>query len=377
MNRCSPRSSHADCVVVGGGLIGCSIALRLARRGLIPLVVDPGTPGAEASSAAPGILSPQIEAEGPGPVLELGLLSRAKFSQLSDDLQETTGIDVGFRRCGALIVADEAGLAALEERAQWQATMGLRLERLTPEQTHRLEPNLGPVAGAVYFPEEAQVEAPLLTRATELAALRAGARFLRGRVTRVVAEGQRVAGVIVDGHRLAAERVVIAAGSWSSLIEGALLPPGSVGPLRGQVVEIEVRPVPLRTVVFMPDGYLVPRRDGRVLLGSTMEAAGYEKCVTTAGLAGILARALRALPLIAHAPITRQWAGLRPTTPDRLPCLGPTPLPGLFHATGHYRKGILLSAISSEAVAACVLGESPPVDLGPYAVTRFAAPVDG
>ena len=166
-------ASTADCLIVGGGVIGCSLALRLAQRGLTPLVVDPGEPGAEASSAAPGILRPRSRPRNQGPLLDLGLLSRARFPRFAEDIGELSGMDVRYRPCGALMLADADSAAELERRAQWQEACGLHLERLRPEEVRKLEPNLGPCASAVLFPEEAQVEAPLLARAVLLAALRA------------------------------------------------------------------------------------------------------------------------------------------------------------------------------------------------------------
>jgi glycine oxidase len=166
---------------------------------------------------------------------------------------------------------------------------------------------------------------------------------------------------------------VVAAGSWSSLVEGALLPPPAVYPVRGQIVEVETH-TRLRHVVFGPGGYLVPRPDGRVLLGSTEERAGYQKEVTVAGMTAILQMAQRVVPALAGATLLRTWSGLRPCTDDRLPFLGPTPVAGLHLATGHFRNGILLCPITADALTASLLGEPSPVDLAPFSIDRLSTP---
>jgi glycine oxidase len=191
-------------------------------------------------------------------------------------------------------------------------------------------------------------------------------------VRRVVHDGARVVGVAVEDRTIESPRVIVAAGSWSGLVEGAALPPGSVRPMRGQIVELQTRPPKFTHVLFAPGGYLVPRADGRVLVGSTMELVGFRKEVTCAGLASLCSLAARAVPALAEAPVERFWANFRPYTDDHLPLLGPTPIRGLHLATGHFRNGILLTPITAEAVAAAALDEPPPVDLGPFSVARLA-----
>jgi glycine oxidase len=362
---------HRDAVIVGGGIMGCAVALRLAGRGLRPLVLERSVPGAEASSAAAGILAPQQEAEGPGPMLELGLESRARFPSLVRELEAATGVEVGYRRSGLVaLAADGDALARLEARAAWQAGRGLRVERLGAAEVRRLEPALAPAAGALLFPDEAQVEPPRLMRALQLAAARAGAEFATAYVRRVLHDGARVAGVEVEGERIASARVVVAAGSWSGLVDGAALPPLAVRPMRGQLVELETRPPLFTHVVFGDGGYLVPRADGRVVVGSTMELVGFRKEVTAAGLEGLLALARRTVPALAEAPVGGFRANFRPFTDDHLPFLGATPIAGLLLATGHFRNGILLVPVTADAVAAVACGEPPCVDLAPFSVIR-------
>ena len=364
-----------DVAIIGGGIMGSAIALRLCQRGIGVTVIERGIPGAEASSAAAGILGPQMEAEGPGPLLELGLKSRALYPALAAELRELTGIDVGYDRSGVLAVAfDEAGEAALSARRAWQLARGLRVESLSGEAARAREPALGPaVRAALAFNDDAQVVARELARAFSQAAAGAGARFLTGRyVRRVVTDKGAVAGVELDGDLLPAGVVVVAAGSWSGLVEGAGVPPTVVRPARGQLVSIETRPPLFRHVVSAPGGYLVPRRDGTVLAGSTVEMAGFRKEVTVGGLAAILTLARTLVPALADAPVTASWSNFRPFTEDHLPVLGATGVRGLVLATGHFRNGILLAPITAQAIADLIVTGQAPIDLAPFAIERFA-----
>jgi glycine oxidase len=358
-------------VILGGGVMGCAIALRLAQRGRPPLVLERAVPGAEASSAAAGILAPQQEADGPGPLLQLGLASRERFPRLVEELSRATGVDVGYRRAGLLALADEEGAGALEGRAAWMRSAGLAAELCDGAEARRLEPAIGGCARALLLPDEAQVDPPLFVRALQLAAARAGAEFRSAYVRRVRHDGERATGVEIEGDAIAADCVIVAAGSWSGLIDGAALPERAVKPMRGQMVELETRPAPFSRVLTARGGYLVARADGRICVGSTMEAVGFRKEVTAAGLGQLLALAQRAVPELADAPVRRFWAGFRPATDDHLPFLGPTPIRGLHLATGHFRNGILLTPITADAVAAAACGEAPPIDLAPFSVTRL------
>jgi glycine oxidase len=365
----------ADVAIIGGGVMGSSVALRLAQRGLAVTVIERGIPGAEASSAAAGILGPQMEADGPGPLLELGLRSRALYPALAAELRDATGVDIGYVKSGVLSVAlDEAGEGELAARRTWQTARGLRVETLTPALLRTQEPHLGPaVRAGLRFADDAQVNARDLARALSQAAAVAGARFLPGRyVRRVLVEGGAATGVELDGEVLHAGVVVVAAGSWSGLVEGAGVSATVVRPARGQLVSIETRPPLLRHVVFVHGrGYLVPRRDGTVLAGSTVEMAGFRKEVTVAGLAEILGLARTLVPALGEAPVTGSWSNFRPYTEDHLPVLGMTPVRGLVLATGHFRNGILLAPVTAQAISELVASGASSVDLAPFSVTRF------
>src|SRR5262245_44036244 len=240
LRRTSPGTT--DVAIVGGGIMGCAVALRLAARGVSVTVIERGIPGAEASSAAAGILGPQMEAEAPGPLLDLGLRSRALYPALAAELRDATGIDIGYVKSGVLAVAlDGAGAAELTARRAWQMARGLRVEPLTGDQLRALEPNVAPaVRRALRLPDDRPGHARELARAFSQAAARAGARFLQGRyVRRVVIEGGAATGVELDGETLSAGAVVVAAGSWSGLVEGAGVPATVVRPARGQLTSIE------------------------------------------------------------------------------------------------------------------------------------------
>jgi len=371
----TPAGATADVAIIGGGIMGCAIALRLAQRGVAVTVIERGIPGAEASSAAAGMLAPQMEADVAGPLLDLGLASRALYPALADELREATGIDIGLVRSGVLALAlDESAEAQLGAKVAWQHGAGLRVEHLSGAAAREREPALGPaVRAALAFPDEAQVTAQPLARAFSQAAAAAGARFIQGRyVRRVRVEGNAVTGVDLDGDTLSAGTVIVAAGSWSGLIEGAGIPASLVRPARGQLVAIETRPPLFRHVLYLHGrGYLVPRRDGTVVAGSTVEMVGFRKEVTVGGLVQILDLARLLVPSLTDAPVVASWSNFRPCTQDHLPVLGATSVSGLVLATGHYRNGILLAPITAELIADVVTRRLPRFDLSPFSVGRF------
>lgn len=364
-----------DAIVVGAGVIGCAVARALAREGARVVVVERGEPVGGASHAAAGMLAPQAEAHGPGPFLDLLLASRAMYPELVASLAEETGMGVGYRTEGLLHLAlTEEDEAELEERFRWQAGSGLRVERVGAEEARRREPALSPALRmALHFPDDHQVDTRRLGRALWLAAAAAGAEFRLGAgVRRLLASGGGDAGVEMDdGQRLRAGRVVVAAGAWSGSLQG-LPRPLPVAPVHGQIVALETAPPLVRHTIASPRGYLVPRAEGRLLAGATMERTGFRRAVTPAGVLHVLSGALEMLPDLAHRPIADLWSGLRPGTPDGLPVLGPDPeYPGIVYATGHHRNGILLAPVTARLVADVVLGREPGVELEPYGVGRF------
>jgi glycine oxidase len=371
----SASSDGAGAVIVGGGVMGCASALALASAGVPTVVLERGVPGAEASSAAAGMLGAELESHRAGPFFDLCLASRARFGALAATLRELTGIDVEWRACGAVRVAmGEADEAKLEREVQAQRDAGFAVELLGREAAIAREPALGPsVRAAALFANDSRVDPPSFLRALRIAAEKKGARFESGRlVKRVVVEDGLARGVeLEDGAIVPASHVVIAAGSWSGLVAGAPIARGAVRPARGQIVELRVPSPFLRGLVSGPRAYLSPRDDGRVLVGSTLEFVGFEKLVTAGAVATLLAAAIEMVPRLEGAELGRAWSNFRPFTNDELPLIGPTDVKGLVLATGHYRNGILLSPITAEIVRALVMDEAPPIDVSAFSPRRL------
>ena len=363
-----------DVVVIGAGVQGCAVAWRLAQAGKDVLVLERSIPGAEASSAAGGILSPGVEAVEPGPFYDLCRASLARYDAFARELEAATGLGVGYRGGGTLEVAvDDRHAQLLAARAERLARRGIAAEVLDDAAARALEPGLSPATrGALFFADEASVDPRLLSRALYLAAHAAGAAFRTGQVHRVLHESGRVAGVEHETGRIEAGAVVLAAGAWSALVEGSGLRRGAVRPVRGQIAVLDTRPRLLSRVVFSDKGYVVPRADGRVLCGSTMEEVGFERAVTAGGLRAVLDLAIEIAPQLARAPVVETWSNFRPASPDGAPILGAAAVAGLWYATGHTRNGILLTPVTADAVSAAVLGAAPPVDLAPFSARRLA-----
>lgn len=367
-------NGRADVVIVGGGVMGCASALALAREGASVVVLERSVPGAEASSAAAGMLAAQVEAHEPGPFLDLSVASRARFPALAEELRSLTGIDVEHRASGALKIAfDDASRASFASICEAHRRIGLRAELLTGPELAEREPSLGENASAaLFFPDDARIDPPVYMRALRIAAEKRGARFQSGGVVRAIAtsEGRAVGVELADGSVVRGKHVVLAAGSWSNLVADTGLPPSTIRPARGQIIELRLPSPVFRHLLFGPNAYLSPRDDGRVLVGSTLEFVGHEKRVTAGAVAKLLAGAIDLVPALGAAELVSAWSNFRPYTDDELPLLGHGAIPGLLLATGHYRNGILLSAITSEIVKDLVLGRAPSVDLTPFAASR-------
>ncbi|MBI4543999.1 MAG: glycine oxidase ThiO [Gemmatimonadetes bacterium] len=382
----------ADAVIIGGGVIGCATAWELARRGLEVVVIERGQPGRGASWAAAGMLSPLAESRRPGPFLDLALAGLDRFHSFVGALHEATGVDVEYRKSGKLQLAlDAAQAEQLTLQHAWQREAGFAVELLDGAEARRWEPALSPaVQTALYMPYDHQVESRRLARALWSAAARAGVHFHLGvpaagivcdtqaaaapaRVAHRSAEGAgRVRGVaLANGDVLHAGAVLIAAGCWSGQL-GGLPRPLPVVPVRGQMAALETVPPLLERVVLTPGCYLIPRAGGRLLVGATVEQAGFRCHPTPAGIRGLLDYSMEAVPELAAAPLVEIWAGLRPGTPDDLPILGPDPdVRGLYYATGHFRNGILLAAITAELLADAIMGAQPALPLSAFGPGRF------
>jgi len=363
-------------VVIGGGVMGVASAWKLAAAGLDVVVLEKSVPGAEASSAAAGILGAHSEAEGPGAMADLLLAGLRRYPAWSRALRRTTGMDVGFRRSGVL----HLGLTRREStravaRAAWMRGHGRRVRKLDGPSARRLEPALGKVEGGVLFPDDARVDPKLFFRAVHIAAGKAGVRFESGAyVRRILVERRGVRGVVMEGGvEYEAGCVVLAAGSWSSLVLGTPLEKDSVVPARGQMIELDAGAPLLKHVVVGPRCYIVPRDDGRTLVGSTVEFVGYRREVTARAVHDLLGAAIQMVPALGNAPLGATWSNFRPYTPDELPILGRTSVDGLLLATGHHRNGILLAPITAEITCALARGKRPPVDVTPFEMSRFGS----
>lgn len=377
-----------DAVVIGAGLVGCAVARALADGGLRVLVCERGGElGQEASSAAAGMLAPQMEsAEGllvenedaaaGRAMMELCVTARVRYRRFVRDLEVETGRDVHYRADGTLVLAlEDAEGARLQQMAAAQSALGLNAELLSGPAARRLEPALSQAVGAaLHLPDDHQVDNVALMDGAA-AALRSRREVrveTNVRVEAVLSSRGKVTGVRRGGASVEVPRVVLAAGAWSGQIEGLprALP---VRPVKGQMAALKPGRPPIGRTVGGRGAYCVPRDDGRVLIGATIEEAGFDDRVTPDGVAGLLAAVRLFLPDLADAPLHSRWAGLRPGTPDSLPIIGEdSELEGLFYATGHYRNGILLAPITAEAVAALATGASPPIDLAPFAPERPA-----
>jgi len=357
-----------DLLIVGGGLIGCSIAHRLASEKLTVIIVERSDPGCEASWAAAGMLAPTSEhAEHPA-LQELAAAGAAMYPKWLARLGQRAADEVGYSTEGTLAVAFT--------EAEAKALVGLNSEPLTPAEARRLEPELSDrIVAARLLPRDLQIDNRRLVAAVLTAAQRAGVEVRpQTAVADIVIEAGRARGVrLVDGTLLEAGAVVNAAGCWSNQFGGESARYAPVRPVRGQMLALR-RPESsgLRHVVRSPRAYLVPRGD-KLVLGSTMEDAGYDKSLTPAGLRGLLAGGIEIAPVVASLPFADAWAGLRPDTPDHLPILGATDIAGYFVATGHFRNGILLAPITAEVMADVILGRSPAVPLDPFSPLRFAS----
>jgi glycine oxidase len=369
-------------IVVGAGVVGLGIAWRLAQAGCAITVYDRGEAGHGASWAAAGMLAAAVETEpGEEPLLSLTLESQRLWPDFAREVEAASGVSVEYRDEGTLVVAlnrDDA--TQLRHSYEFQKGLGLDLHWLTAGEARQREPHLKPgIAAAVWSPRDHQVENRLLGRALALAAQRAGAELVEHCAVREIAlSGGRAAGVVSDGRgREPADIVVLAAGAWSREIGGippAYLPP--VRPIKGQMLALQMDPAAplIRHVLWLPRAYLAPRRDGRLIIGATVEERGFDAHLTAGGVLALLEGAWRALPAIEELPIAETWVGFRPGSRDDAPMLGPSGIDGLVIATGHHRNGILLTPVTAAVVSAYILGGKLPEIALPFSPERFAPP---
>jgi len=358
-----------DAVFIGGGVIGLACAWRAAQAGARVVVLERAEPPAGATNVAAGMLAPVGELTfGERDLLEIAMASGALWADFASEVEAASGESTGYEQCGALHVAldrDEAG--ELRRRHDLQRELGLEAEWLTPTRCRELEPGLVPnFVGGVLAASEASVDPRALALALAAALREAGGELRTG--TEVVDglwDGERLVGVrTAAGDELRADAVVLCNGAWSgqtAWLPDAARPP--VRPVKGETVELRPRegdPAPASRIVASERVYLVPRPDGRLIVGATQEERGFDTVVTAGGVHELLREAYRVLPDIAEMELAGMIAGLRPGSPDNLPIVGRGAVEGLVLATGHFRNGILLAPITAEAVAATLAGTAPP-----------------
>jgi glycine oxidase len=362
-----------DAAIAGAGLIGGSIALELARAGLRVGLFDRQQPGRESSWAGAGILSPAPESAAMIPLVPLAKASMAAYPDFVRMVEEVSGQSAGYRPKGTLqAIFSRDAREELSTVIALHHGLGLKAEPLSAADARELEPSLSEeLEAGVLRPDEASVDNRALTQAVLEAALRSGVQlFPDSGAEAIWHEGGRCAGLQLKNEKIEAQWSVIAAGCFSANIEG-VAPYAPVRPAKGQMVSLRADNLKIERVLWSEKIYLVPRNDGRILAGATVEYTGFERGLTAGGLEKVLAGALELSPGLAAARVEETWAGLRPDSPDHLPILGPADMDGLLIATGHFRGGILLTPITARLVREWITFQNVSVDWERFSPMRF------
>lgn len=369
------NAQSGDVVIVGAGLIGLSIAFELAERGAAVRVYDRAEPARAASWAGAGMLAPYTERIANEALLAYCAQSLEEYPAFVARVRDASGIEPHLRLDGVLYAAFEpSGLDALREHGRALQARGVECELLDHAGALAAEPWLGAaVLGALVKNGEGSVDNRRLGRALAAACRARGVRLEQSSYVAVECDSRRVLGVGTDRGYVGAGAVVNACGAWAAQLPG--VPPACAPPIvprKGQMIALSLPAGFVRRPTWVPGAYLVPREDGRLLIGATVEATGFEERVTAAGIAQLLGAALAAAPSLGGFTMTESWAGLRPATPDGLPVLGRTELDGFFLAAGHYRNGILLAPATARSIADAIQGVVPATP-DQFSIARFAA----
>jgi glycine oxidase len=362
-----------EAVIAGGGLIGGAIALELALAGVRVAIFERGEPGLEASWAGAGILSPAPESPATIPLVPLGKASMALYPGFVARVEEISKEDVGFRPKGTLDALFSRDAAReLSTHIALHHGLGLKAEAISAEDARELEPALSAeLEAAVLRPEEASVDNRALTHAVLEAARNSGVEIFSHReVQGIWREKERCAGLQLQNEKVSAKWTIIAAGSLSASI-GGVDTYAPVRPAKGQMISLRPERTKIERVLWSDNIYLVPRNDGRILAGATVEYVGFDKNVTAGAIEKMLSGAIELAPDLANARVDETWAGLRPDSPDHLPILGPTDIQGLLLATGHFRSGILLTPITARLIREWVTEQCVSLDWDRFSPLRF------
>jgi glycine oxidase len=362
------NKNKADVAIIGGGIIGCSIAYELAKRQLDVILIEKASRvGTEASWAGAGILTSHASTHEPYP--ELCRASLAMYPTLAEELKSETDIDIEFIRSGTLSVffdeAEASGLIGLAER---RVNRGFSAEVLSPEQAWQLEPAVSKaIAGAVLFPEDGHVRNPKMVTALAKGAAKFGAKFLVGNpVTGFIRKNEQVVGAVVNGETIHADSFVIAAGCWAGNLTALLDFHISISPAKGQIVLLETMPPIFQRTIDGLGIYIVPRADGKILLGATVEFVGFDKTPSVDGVKQMIDAAVGIAPELAQSAFVQTWVGLRPYFKSG-PCLGYLPgYDNVVLASGHYKNGILLAPITGKLIAELITTGQPSLSLNPF-----------
>lgn len=367
--------THFDICIVGGGVIGCSIAYYLAKKGLQPLVIEKNTLGSQSTQAGAGMLGAQVEMNLPDAMFRLGITSRDMYNDLAIELKDISGVDIELQTSGILRLAvSEEDRAALLDRHKWQTEYGQKTEWLEDEELRRDFGDLfGPTYGALFLPDDHQVRNTALLNSFVAAASRLGATFLEHtEVIGFMRQGHRITGVETSVGKFEADQVILAAGAWSGILSqsaGFQLP---VFPVKGQAVLAQTWTPVTPFTVFTHGTYMVPKLNGHLYIGATMETVGFDQVPTLQGISRILSDAIRIMPPLSQLGMAEHLVGLRPGSSDGLPFLGEVPgLEGILVASGHLRNGLLLAPITGQIMAEMATGHAPMFDVSPFSLTRL------
>jgi glycine oxidase len=356
-----------DVIVIGGGVIGLSLARELAGRKSV-LLLDRGATGQGTSRAAAGMLTPLSEADDQGPLFQLSRSSHAMYDAFVCDLESETRLDCGYSKEGLLALAStDDSAAALRGRYEWQKKAGFKVELLSIEDVNRLEPLVtAPIAAAVYMSGERSVTPRRLTNALRESCFKRGVEMRIGlHVEEIGPHSVRV------GHlTLEAETIIVASGVWSPELKG-LNPPIPVYPRKGQILSLAMPHGAFRHMIRWGSAYFMPRASGELVIGATNEDVGFDMSNTAAGIGSLLNQAQQISSHTGAYSILETWTGLRPATPDGLPIIGPSAIPGVYYATGHYRNGVLLAPITASIVRDLVERGDTTIPIVPYSPSRF------